>query len=176
MKNLLVLLSVGTTLMLGFSACSKKDAVSETQAEFSQVAKTKAPAQPINFTAPMAYPEGMVYNPFTNEFLVSSIAQGTIGSVTHQGVYTPFIVDPALASTAGMEIDKARKRLLVTNSRADGSLAQLAIYDLTTKTRLHLVDLGSVGGVGGHLANDVAIDKDGNAYITDSFSGISTLR
>ncbi len=121
----------------------------------------------------MLFPEGMVYNPFTDQFLVSSIAQGTIGSVTTQGAYSIFIQDADLASTAGMEIDKAHKRLLVTNAKVDGSLAQLAIYDLNTRARLHLVNLAAVANDGApHLANDVALDEQGNAYVTDSYSGI----
>jgi len=163
-----------------FAACRKTeplktDALQKTEtSELSpSTAKPKTPPAPINFTAPMLFPEGMVYNPFTDQFLVSSIAQGTIGSVTTQGVYSIFIQDPVLASTAGMEIDKAHKRLLVTNAKADGSLAQLAIYDLNTKARLYLVNLATVANDGApHLANDVAIDQQGNAYVTDSYAGI----
>lgn len=120
----------------------------------------------------MQFPEGMVYNPFTDRFLVSSIALGTIGSVTPAGVFSPFIQDAALASTAGMEIDKSRKRLLVTSSTVQGTVAQLFIYDLNTKNRLFLIDLVALANDGApHLANDVALDQQGNAYVTDSYAG-----
>jgi len=155
-------------------ACSKTDILQKREAnELSlSLAKSKTLPAPINFTAPMQFPEGMVYNPFSDQFLVSSIALGTIGSVTPEGVYSPFIQDAALASTAGMEIDKARKRLLVTNSVVQGSLAQLVIYDLNTKNRLFLIDLVALANDGApHLANDVAVDQDGNAYVTDSYAG-----
>lgn len=135
-------------------------------------AKPKTPPAPINFTAPFLFPEGVVYNPFTDRFLVSSISMGTIGSVTTAGVYAPFIQDAALSSTAGMEIDKSQKRLLVTSSVVDGSVAQLFIYDLNTKNRLFLIDLVALANDGfPHLANDVALDQHGNAYVTDSYAG-----
>jgi len=173
-KNLFAI----AALTVLFAACRKTD---DLQTGASQQTgtnelnnlseKQKTPAA-INFTAPMLFPEGMVYNPFTDQFLVSSIAQGTIGSVTKQGVYAPFIQDAALASTSGMEIDKARKRLFVTSSVVEGTLAQLAIYDLNTKARLFLIDLVALANDGApHLANDVALDQRGNAYVTDSYAG-----
>lgn len=178
MKRMLFAIAALTVFI---TACRKTgdtlntDALQKTEAyELSHPeAKPKSPAAPINFTAPMLFPEGMVYNPFTKQFLVSSIALGKIGSVTPAGVYSTFIQDAALASTAGMEIDKANKRLLVTNSVVQGTLAQLAIYDLNTKNRLFLIDLVAVANDGApHLANDVALDQQGNAYVTDSYAGI----
>jgi len=169
-RNLLAI--VALTVLI--AACTKTDVLQKTEAnEPGQLAaKPKTPPAPINFTAPMLFPEGVVYNPFNDRFLVSSIAQGTIGAVTPDGVYSPFIQDAALASTAGMEIDKARKRLLVTSSTVQGSLAQLAIYDLNTKNRLFLIDLVALANDGApHLANDVALDQHGNAYVTDSYAG-----
>lgn len=157
-----------------FTACNKSADLQTTEADQQKQAAAKAkpiPA-PIEFFAPFVFPEGMVYDAKGERFLVSSIAQGTIGAVTHDGTYSPFIVDGALVSSAGMEIDKTGKRLLVTNARVDGSLAQLAAYDLTTKARLFLVNLAAVANDGApHLANDVAVDQHGNAYVTDSYAG-----
>jgi sugar lactone lactonase YvrE len=171
MKRKFLAIAVLTVFL---AACTKTDVPEKTgAADLNPSASKKIAPAPINFTAPFLFPEGMVYDPFTDRFLVSSIALGTIGAVTKDGVYSPFIQDPDLASTAGMEIDKARKRLLVTNARVDGSLAQLAIYNLNTQTRLFLVDLAAVANDGApHLANDVALDQQGNAYVTDSYAGI----
>lgn len=164
-----------------FAGCTKTDAPLKTDAlqktgayELSHSAAKSKPAQEaINFTAPNVFPEGVVYDPFNDRFLVSSIAMGTIGAVNREGIYSPFIQDAALVSTAGMEIDKAHKHLLVTNAKVDGSLAQLAIYDLNTKARLYLINLAAVANDGApHLANDVALDQQGNAYVTDSYAGI----
>jgi hypothetical protein len=168
-----------------FAACSKTDlqtpdallkadALNAEANEQGKLAlKFKLGAEPIHFNAPFLFPEGMVYDAANDRFFVSSIAQGTIGTVSRKGIYSPFIQDAALASTAGMEIDKAHDRLSVTNAKVEGTLAQLVIYDLNTKARLHLVDLVAVANDGApHLANDVAIDQQGNAYVTDSYAGI----
>jgi sugar lactone lactonase YvrE len=48
--------------------------------------------------------------------------------------------------------------------------AKLAIHDLGTGQRLHLVDLAALRPQDRHLANDVAVDRDGNAYVTDSLA------
>jgi hypothetical protein len=177
MKRKLIAIAALTVFIAGCTKTDgplKTDALQKTEAyNLSQPAEKKPAPAPINFTAPFLFPEGMVYNPFNDQFLVSSLTMDTIGAVNKQGIYSPFIEDNDLVSTAGMEIDKARKRLLVTNSKVEGDLAQLAIYDLTTKARLFLVDLVAVAHDGApHLANDVALDQQGNAYVTDSYAGI----
>lgn len=155
-------------LTVFFGACTKTDDLQKD----AYAPPPKPAPQPINFTAPNVFPEGVVYDASNDRFLVSSISMGTIGAVTPAGVYSPFIQDADLASTAGMEIDKDHKRLLVTSSKVEGTLAQLAIYDLKTKARLFLVDLVAVANDGApHLANDVALDQHGNAYVTDSYAG-----
>ncbi len=126
----------------------------------------------IKFNQPDLFPEGVVYDPFNNYFLVSSITRGDIGMVTTNGTYTPFITDDALASSIGLEIDKTSKRLLVVNSSLMTSLAQLAIYNLNSRERIHLVDLGALLPGAPHFTNDVAVDAEGNAYVTDSFSPV----
>ncbi len=126
----------------------------------------------IKFTQTNLFPEGVVYDPFNNYFLVSSIIRGDIGKVTKDGTYTPFVTDDALVSSIGLEIDKTRKRLLVANSRRGASMAQLAIYDLNTGVRINLVDLGALLPGAAHFANDIAVDARGNAYITDSNSPV----
>jgi hypothetical protein len=174
MKRISVILSTAS-LSIFFAACTKSHNLQETEVPaLSQSASKNTPvAEAIEFNAPFLFPEGVVYDPLNDQFLVSSIAQGTIGAVNREGIYSPFIVDADLASTAGMKIDKAHKRLLVTNSKVDGSLAQLAIYDLSTKERLFLIDLAAVANDGApHLANDVVLDQQGNAYVTDSYAGI----
>lgn len=164
-----------------FTACNKTelspkaDELQKAKADqFSlSLGKSKLATEPINFTAPFVFPEGVVYDPINNRFLVSSIAMGTIGAVNYQGIYSPFIQDADLASTVGMEVDNTRKRLLVTNTTIEGTLAQLAIYDLRFGTRLYLIDLAAVANDGApHLVNDVTIDQQGNAYVTDSYAGI----
>lgn len=126
----------------------------------------------INFTSPNLFPEGVVYDPFNRYFLVSSTTQGDVGKVSANGTYTPFITDNALVFTTGMEVDKIRKRLLVTNTNMANGKAWLAIYKLDNSERIRMVDLSSLLPASPHFANDVAVDKEGNAYVTDSYSPV----
>ena len=76
-------------------------------------------------------------------------------------------------------MDSKLNRLLVVTADIGASLnaydkgakklAALGIYDLVTGEALHFVNLGDLRPEGEHLANGVALDDDGNAYITDSF-------
>lgn len=80
-------------------------------------------------------------------------------------------------STVGIHIDEANGRLLVTNSSADAftggeGVAMLGAYDLATGEPIFMVDLGALYPEGRHFANDVTVDADGTAYVTDSFSPV----
>jgi sugar lactone lactonase YvrE len=119
------------------------------------------------------FPEGIAYDESGERFLVSSMREGTIFAVDDAGMLTPFVEDDDLDSTLGLEIDADRERLLVTSvvlGTADDPAANLASYDLTTGERLYLADLLPVAPLGRHMANDVAVDAEGNAYVTDSYA------
>ena len=143
-------------------------------------AQHAGPAQ-IGFTADTAYPESVTWSAKQNRFFVSSVRHGTVGTVTPDGTYTPFIADDQLVSTVGLLVDDARNTLWVTNSdpgagdrtkaATQGKLAGIATYDATTGKRLAYHDLGHLSE-GTHFANDVALDADGNAYVTDSFAPV----
>ena len=122
-------------------------------------------------------PEGIEYDAEKERFLLSSMAEGHVYAVADDGTLTPLVQDAALIASLGLEIDGANKRLLVAG--ADLSIvdnpenkgtAQLGVYDLETGERLHLVDLGALLPNHRHLANDIALDDEGNAYITDSLA------
>lgn len=122
-------------------------------------------------------PEGVEYDQANHRFLTGSLAEGTIFAIGFDGTVTPFITDPALVSSVGIEVDAARDRLLVANS--DSSVfggsgtgqAKLGVYSLTTGERLAMVDMGATAGAGADavfFANDVAVGDDGTAYATDT--------
>jgi sugar lactone lactonase YvrE len=123
-------------------------------------------------------PEGIEYDEDNGRFLSGSLAEGTIFVIERDGRVVPFIRDPDLVSSVGIEADEDRDRLLVANSNsavfsdqnATGH-AKLGVYHLTTGERLAMVDLGATIGAGArHFANDVTVDGEGNAYVTDTFA------
>lgn len=135
----------------------------------------------VRFTAEQAYPEGISWSAPQKRFFVSSIHQGVIGKVAMNGHYTPFIRDARLVSSVGLQFD-ARRNLVwaavgdlgnsVRSSPAtQGKLAALAAYDATTGERRAYHDLGHLVE-GGHFANDLALDAQGQVYVTDSFSPV----
>jgi len=128
------------------------------------------------------YPEGLEYNHKKNKFIVGSFREGAVYEVSEDGSYHQLIQDPHLSSVVGIRIDAKNNRLLVANSDIGASiksssqtlkkLATLGIYDLDSGKKLNVVDLGSLRPNAKHLANAIAVDPAGNAYVTDSFSPI----
>lgn len=125
-------------------------------------------------TQPSLFPEGVEYDRIGHRFFVSSLTQGTIGAVDDQGNYEAFIEDEDFGATIGIEIDARRQRLLVcVSDPSTAGLAALGSYDLRTGERQFFTDLIAIAGANApHFANDVAVDRHGNAYVTDSFSPI----
>lgn len=123
-------------------------------------------------------PEGIEYDEDNGRFLTGSLSEGTIFVIERDGRVVPFIRDADLVSSVGIEADEDRDRLLVANSNsvvfndqnASGH-AKLGVYHLTTGERLAMVDLGAtIAGTARYFANDVTVDREGNAYVTDSFA------
>ena len=127
-------------------------------------------------------PEGVEYDQANKRFLTGSLAEGSIFEIHEDGRVTPFITDPALVSSVGIEVDEPRDRLLVANSdRAafqPGNVGQakLGVYSLTSGERLAMVDLAAVIGTPNdppqYFANDLTADGDGNVYVTDTFTNV----
>ena len=123
-------------------------------------------------------PEGIEYDEDNGRFLTGSLAEGTIFVIERDGRVVPFIRDPELVSSVGIEADESHDRLLVANSNSavfnDQNAmghAKLGVYHLTSGERLAMVDLGATIGPGGrHFANDLTVDGEGNVYVTDSFA------
>ena len=146
-----------------------------------------APSAPatVTFTQAGLYPEGVQYDAPNSRFLVTSLTTGRVGQVKDDGTYsTAFPDDPKLVSAIGLYLDEPRNRVLAaisdpganqarSTAATQGKLARLAIYNRTTPTAAPVVvELGALRPNVGHFANDIAVDTQGNAYVTDSFSGI----
>jgi len=156
----------------------------------SEAPKTAAvpppPAKPAGdvFTAKRGgfIPEGVEYDQANGRFLTGSLAEGTIFEIKRDGSVVPFITDPQLKSTVGIEVDEARDRVLVANSDSaafqPGNVGQakLGVYSLTTGERIAMVDLAAVIGTPNdppqYFANDVTVDGAGNVYVTDTMTNV----
>jgi len=162
-------------ILLGIlSGCGQETAKTSPDAAKSSpdVVKINSPAQ---------YPEGIEWDAARNRFLVTSLRKGEVGAVTDDGSYTVFANDPRMICSVGIELDPARDRALVCNSdggageksskETTGKIAALAVFQLSTGNLIKYVDLAQ-GMEGGHFCNDIAIGKDGTAYVTDSFSPV----
>ncbi|WP_262410474.1 gluconolaconase [Flavobacterium johnsoniae] len=121
----------------------------------------------------------MAFDKAANVFYVSSARLGTVGKVTKEGRYSELYADKTLKSTYGLKVHPDGKRLFVCAGDANYSkfstpdtkkkMARLLILDLKTGKKLNDIDLG--GFIAGeHFPNDLAFDKEGNAYITDSYA------
>ncbi|MDB5013613.1 MAG: putative lipoprotein precursor [Daejeonella sp.] len=160
-----------------FVSCKKESA---TVVEPPPVVVVTPPLETIRFSSNALYPEGIAYDSGSSSFLVSSISTGTIGKVDLKGTYSAFITDSKLISTLGIQVDSIRNRVLIAvgdlkNAPAVATrdnMAAVGIYNLKTGAPLAFVNLGQLKPGVKHLANDIAVDVQGNAYVTDSFSPI----
>ncbi|XP_057948518.1 uncharacterized protein LOC131144126 [Malania oleifera] len=127
----------------------------------------------INFRSPNLYPEGITWDPSDQHFLVGSLHHRSILAVSDAGIVETFIADHALpvnASILGLAVDSTHRRLLAVVHAAEPlpQFDALAAYDLRTRRRLFLAHLPPSDPAHRPVANDVAVDFLGNAYVTNS--------
>jgi sugar lactone lactonase YvrE len=150
----------------------------EATPEATEEGMTSPAPDSIVVSLPGLFPEGIEWDAAGSRFLLSSLSGQGINAVADDGTATPFATAENGLSAVGIHIDEASNRLLVDysdasifgNQDATGTAA-LGIYDLQTADLIHYVDLGVLYD-GKHFANDVTVDADGNAYVTDSFSPV----
>lgn len=131
----------------------------------------------VNFRSLNLYPEGLTWDPSAQHFIVGSQHHRTIHSVSDAAVVETLISDPTLPENAtilGLAIDSIHNRLLalVHSAAPLPPFNALAAYDLRSRRRvfLSLLDDETPGviTIKRHVANDVAVDFNGNAYVTNS--------
>jgi DNA-binding beta-propeller fold protein YncE len=129
------------------------------------------------------YPEGIEFNPKTGKFLLCSFREGVVYEVATDGTYRPLVQDERLITGMGIRVDVQRNRLLVVtadvgisvrrSAGGPGTFAALGVYELSTGKPISFTDLGKLRPDGEkHIGNDVAVDAEGNAYVTDSLAPV----
>uniref|UniRef100_A0A2N9ILW5 SMP-30/Gluconolactonase/LRE-like region domain-containing protein n=1 Tax=Fagus sylvatica TaxID=28930 RepID=A0A2N9ILW5_FAGSY len=114
---------------------------------------------------------------FLVSFLEGGVAQLSLPDHEdpHSSVLNELVVvkDVDLAGNAslGIVVDRPRNRLLLVTADVLGNLyGGLSAYDLSTWQRLFLTHLSGPSD-GKSFADDVAVDAEGNAYVTDAQGG-----
>jgi sugar lactone lactonase YvrE len=173
-----------TALLLAACGSREQEAPTQAQAETPAPGTAAAPAPEtpatITFAEAGTIPEGIEYDAKNNRFLVGSLSKGTVFVVNNDGSLTPFIQDPDLKSSVGIEVDEERDRLLVANSDSaafsgkSAGQAKLGIYKLDSGERVAMIDLAAAGPKDAkvHFANDLTVGEDGSVYVTDSFARV----
>jgi len=128
-------------------------------------------------------PEGIEFNKKDNTFLLSSLNADPIIKVSFDGTYKPFTSGQKFPlSTAGLQIDYKRNRLLAAGFNgtelfdkdpATKGTSYLRIYNLETGAIEKDINLSFlVPNASAYFANDIAVDNEGNVYISDWYAHI----
>jgi sugar lactone lactonase YvrE len=129
-------------------------------------------------------PEGIAYDPVDQVFFLSSLHKRKIVRVRPRTANQPAVVEDftsqgqdGLYSTLGMKVDAKRRVLWVCSSaegfmtgysEADAGKAALFKYDLNTRKLIRKYEIGPKPS---HLLNDLALNAEGDVFITDTASG-----
>lgn len=150
------------------------DAPAVTTAEAPTETPTSAaipdPSQ-IVITAPALYPEGLTFDPVGDRFIIGTLLGGELFAVDDDGSISPLTESPG-SNLTGVEADSARNRLLVAVTRVPWGVAQLSVHDLVSGEQLQLIDFASVLAEERRSANGIAVDGEGNIYVTDTGAGV----
>ncbi|KAH7516361.1 hypothetical protein FEM48_Zijuj10G0126800 [Ziziphus jujuba var. spinosa] len=130
----------------------------------------------IHFRSQDLYPEGITWDPTAQRFIVGSFRDRTLLSVSNSGAVETLISDHSLpenVSFLGLAIDSVHNRLLAAVQAMEPlpHFHALAAYDLRSRRRVFLSPLPSnTDNNDGkrQIANDVTVDSEGNAYVTNS--------
>jgi len=128
-------------------------------------------------------PEGIEYNKNDQTFFLSSLNAAPITKVNFDGTFKPFTSGEKFPlSTAGLQIDYKRNRLLVAGFNGTElydqdpntkGTAYLRVYNLETGVIEQDINLSFLApDASAYFANDIAVDNDGNAYISDWFARV----
>ncbi|GAA0166833.1 hypothetical protein LIER_21898 [Lithospermum erythrorhizon] len=154
----------------------------------------------INFKSPNLFPESIIWDPRDQHFIIGSLNHPIISSVSDAGIVNAEIVNalPPTSFILGLSLHRRLRRILAVVHHRNHTAA-LACFDLKSRKLVFMASLddhhenveyiksvvsdnelvgdGLEGGskhaqIGKFVANDVAVDFDGNAYVTGSGSDV----
>lgn len=111
------------------------------------------------------FPEGVAFDPTQRAFFVGSLTDAGITRVDADGTQSVFVPSgPTMLASAGMKVDDAARRLWVCGSD-DAENSQVYVFDLDDAALIETFELGAL--VDTASCNDLALDAEGVAYVTD---------
>lgn len=116
------------------------------------------------------FPEGIT-STRTGDLYVTGFGNGSVLKIT-DGVNVEIFKEAGedgLSSAVGLAVDETRSRLWIANFTADGANSDLKVYDLTTGELL--ASLAEADDAP-HFFNEVVLDADGNAYVSDTLAPV----
>ena len=109
-------------------------------------------------------PEGIAYDPNSDAFFLSSLADGNVLRVMRSGKSTPFAPRTGMPGL-GMKVDATRRLLWVIRTAEDNSRSTLTAYDLGDARVVQELDVTPAA------LNDLTLLADGTLYATDMARG-----
>ncbi|MEZ5566899.1 MAG: hypothetical protein R3E54_00825 [Halioglobus sp.] len=110
-------------------------------------------------------PEGIAYDGHDAAFYVTSLQGASIVRIAADGSESIFRPADNRAAIGGAKIDSEARRLWVCAQRVDGLDGRVWVYNLDSTELMHEFLLGALST--GGTCNDLALDANGRAYVTD---------
>ncbi len=170
-------------LLLSFLLFSCTDKKSTEAKAPEKAVESKVFPKTITLKGVAQNPEGIEFDKNDDTFLLSSLNASPIVKVNLDGTYKAFTSGEKFPlSTAGLQIDYTRNRLLVAGFNGaelfDGDpttkgTAYLRSYNLKTGVLEKDINLSALApNASAYFANDIAVDNAGNTYVSDWYARV----
>ena len=157
-------------VLLGISlttGCSQLQDILDDLGQEKESPTTKAPPAYVDLPGDGLFPEGII-TAASGDVFVTSFGNGSVVRFT-EGKNPGYFKEPGedgLSSAVGMAIDEDRDRLWVTNFDFATFSSNLKVFDLHSGNLLATLTTDSGGA--GSFFNELAIDRYGRVYISDT--------